>query len=162
MSVIRQQSRGLAQAGEDTDQPATSSTAGATADAHVWSGVTYEGEGGESEDERAEDQLLLNPDRDLTTRRGELEASVDDLRSQLNVALSNGHWSDADEIQRTIFVLLDNMHNYGMRDPDTRIRVFTRIADSFRWLAKRGERYRLDRSITQRYREFEDFYRSRT
>ena len=162
MSVIRQQSRGLAQAGEDTDQPATSSTAGATADAHVWSGVTYEGEGGESEDERAEDQLLLNPDRDLTTRRGKLEASVDDLRTQLNVALSRQHWSDADEVQRTILMLLDNSHNYGMRDQETRTRVFMRIADSFRWLAQRGERYRLDRGIIQRYREFEDVYKSRT
>ena len=124
--------------------------------------MTYAEEGGESEDEREEDQLLLKPERDLSTLQGEIEVSVDDLRTQLNVALSNQHWSDADEIQRTILMLLDSSQNFGMRNPETRLRVFGRIADSFRWLAERGERYRLDRSIIQRYREFEDVYRSRT
>ena len=140
----------------------TSSTARSEAEPPTWSGVTYAEEGGESEDERAEDQLLLNPERDLSTRQGEIEASVDDLRIQLNVALSNQHWTDADEIQRTILMLLDSSQNLGMRNPETRLRVFGRIADSFRWLAERGERYRLDRSIIQCYREFEDVYRSRT
>jgi hypothetical protein len=41
------------------------------------------GEGGESESERTDDHLL-NPDRDLATRQGEIEASVDDLRLQLD------------------------------------------------------------------------------
>ena len=123
MSAIRQQSRGFVHAGEDTDPPMASSTARSAAEPPTWSGVTY-AEGGESEDERAEDQLLLNPERDLSTIQGEIEVSVDDLRTQLNVALSNQHWSDADEIQRTILMLLDSSQNFGMRNPETRLRVF--------------------------------------
>ena len=87
--------------------------------------TAIEVEGGESEGERAEDQMLLNPDRDLSTPRGEIEATIDDLRVHLNAALANEHWTDADEIQRTILVFLDHTHNHGMRDPTTRIQVFT-------------------------------------
>ena len=49
--------------------------------------------------------MLLNPDRDLSTPQGEIEATIDDLRVQLNTALANQQWVDADEIQRTILVL---------------------------------------------------------
>ena len=77
MSTIRQQSRGYVHAGEDTDQqPAASST---TRDKdRVWSGVVYEGEVEESEEERAVDQMLLNRDRDLSTPQGEIEETIDD------------------------------------------------------------------------------------
>ena len=164
MSTITEQSRGNVHAGEDTDeQPAAASSATrATADAQVWSGVTYEGGGEESEDERAEDQMLLNPYRDLSTPRGEIEATIDDLRVQLNATLANEQWTDADEIQRTVSVLLDHTHNHGMMDSATRIQVFARIADSFRWLAQPGERHHLDTAIIERYKPFEDVCRSRT
>ena len=128
MSAIRHQSRGFAWAGDDTDPPAATATTAASSsnDPGVWSGVVY-GEGGESESERTEDHLL-NPDRDISTRQGELETSIDDLHLQLNVALAEENWSDADEIQRTILMLLDHTHNQG-------IRVFRRIANSFRMMA---------------------------
>ena len=124
MSAIRHQSRGFAWAGDDTDPsspPPMEPTTGATAtgasssnDPGAWSGIVY-AEGGESESERTEDHLL-NPDRDMSTRQGELETSIDDLRLQLNVALAEELWSDADEIQRTILMLLDHtnatIHRY--------------------------------------------------
>ena len=167
MSVIRHQSRGFAWAGDDTDPspppvaPATSTTATAAtatgaSSSNVWSGVVY-AEGGESESERTEDHLL-NPDRDMSTRQGELETSIDDLRLQLNVALAEELWSDADELQRTILMLLDHTNNQGMRNPETRVRVFQRIADSFRMMANRG----MSNATVSRHRDFEDVYRSRT
>jgi hypothetical protein len=153
MSAIRHQSRGFAWAGDDTDPPAATATTAASSsnDPGVWSGVVY-GEGGESESERTEDHLL-NPDRDISTRQGELETSIDDLHLQLNVALAEENWSDAGEIQRTILMLLDHTHNQG-------IRVFRRIADSFRMMATRGERH--NSGTIARHRSFEDVYRSRT
>eukprot|EP00435_Cladocopium_sp_Y103_P065760 s66_g27.t1 len=66
------------------------------------------GEGGESSD--PEDDQLLNPERDLSTRAGELTTTVDDLRAELNQALSAEDWNDAADIQRTILMILDNMH----------------------------------------------------
>ena len=105
---------------------------------------------------------LLNPQRDMSTRQGELETSIDDLRLQLNVALAEELWSDADELQRTILMLLDNTNNQGMRNPETRIRVFQSIADSFRMMANRGERRGMSNVTIARYRNFEDVYRSRT
>jgi hypothetical protein len=171
MSVIRHQSQGFAWAGDDTDPspppvaPATSTTATAAtatgaSSSNVWSGVVY-AEGGESESERTEDHLL-NPDRDMSTRQGELETSIDDLRLQINVALAEELWSDADELQRTILMLLDHTNNQGMGNPETRVRVFQRIADSFRMLANRGERRGMSNATVSRYRDFEDVYRSRT
>ena len=170
MSAIRHQSRGFAWAGDDTDPssplpvaPATAATttgASSSNDPGVWSGVVY-AEGGESESERTEDRLL-NPERDMSTRQGELETSIDDLRLQLNAALAEELWSDADELQKTILMLLDNTNNQGMRNPETRIRVFQRIADSFRMMANRGERRGMSNATIARYRNFEDVYRSRT
>ena len=172
MSVIRHQSRGFAWAGDDTDPsspppPVAPATAAATTtgasssnDHGVWSGVVYAG-GGELESERTEDHLL-NPERDMSTRQGELETSIDDLRLQLNVALAEELWSDADELQRTILMLLDHTNNQGMRNPETRIRVFQRTADSFRMMASRGEQRGMSNATIARYRDFEDVYRSRT
>ena len=105
---------------------------------------------------------LLNPQRDMSTRQGELETSIDDLRLQLNVALAEELWSDADELQRTILMLLDHTNNQGMRNPETRIKVFQRIEDSFRMMANRGERRGMSNATIARYRNFEDVYRSRT
>ena len=170
MSAIRHQSRGFAWAGDDTDpsspppmEPATGATATGASSSNnpgVWSGIVY-AEGGESESERTEDHLL-NPDKDMSTRQGELETSIDDLRLQLNVALAEELWSDADELQRTILMLLDHTNNQGMRNPDTRVRVFQRIADSFRMMASRGERRGMSNATVNRYRDFENVYRSRT
>ena len=75
MFVIRRRSRGYVHAGEDTDQPTASSTRN---NDRVWSGVVYEGEVEESEEERAVDQMLLNRDRDLSTPQGEIEETIDD------------------------------------------------------------------------------------
>jgi hypothetical protein len=155
--------RGFAWAGGDTDPPAAPATATASSinTNGAWSGVVY-GEGGESEFERTEDHLL-NPERDLTTRQGEIEASVDDLRLQLNVAWAEENWSDADEIQGAILMLPDHAHNQGMRDPEAQLRVFRMIADSFRMLANnRGERNNMSSATIARHRSFEDVYRSRT
>ena len=149
MSAIRHKSQGFAWAGDGTDpssppppvEPATAATttgASSSNDPGVWSGVVY-AEGGESESKRTEDHLL-NPQRDMSTRQGELETSIDDLRLQLNVALAEELWSDADELQRTILMLLDHTNNQGMRNPETRIKVFQRIADSFRMIANRSRR----------------------
>ena len=147
---------------DDTDPPAATATTAASSsnDPGVWSGVVY-GEGGESESKRTEDHLL-NPQRDMSTRQGELETSIDDLRLQLNVALAEELWSDADELQRTILMLLDHTNNQGMRNPETRIKVFQRIEDSFRMMANRGERRGMSNVTIARYRNFEDVYRSRT
>ena len=171
MSAIRHQSRGFAWAGDDTDpssppppvEPATAATTtgvSSSNDPGVWSGVVY-AEGGESESKRTEDHLL-NPQRDMSTRQGELETSIDDLRLQLNVALAEELWSDADELQRTILMLLDHTNNQGMRNPETRSKVFQRIEDSFRMMANRGERRGMSNATIARYRNFEDVYRSRT
>lgn len=119
--------------GDDTDPPAAATAAASSNDADGASNGVVHGEGGESESERTDDHLL-NLDRDLATRQGEIEASVDDLRLQLTVALAEENWSDADETQRTILMMLDHAHNQGMRDPETRLRVFRRIADSFRMM----------------------------
>ena len=143
--------------------PATAATttgASSSNDLGVWSGVLY-AEGGESESERLEDHLP-NPETDMSTRQGELETSMDDLRLQLNVALAEKLWSDADEFQRTILMLLDHTNNQGMRNPGTRIRVFQRIADSFRMMANRGERRGMSNATIARYRNFEHVYRSKT
>ena len=171
MNAIRHQNRGFAWAGDDTDpssppppvEPATAATStgvSSSNDPGVWSGVVY-AEGGESESKRTEDHLL-NPQRDMSTRQGELETSIDDLRLQLNVALAEELWSDADELQRTILMLLDHTNNQGMRNPETRIKVFQRIEDSFRMMANRGERRGMSNATIARYRNFEDVYRSRT
>jgi len=140
--------------------PATTTAASSSNDPGVWSGVVY-GEGGESESERTEDHLL-NPERDLSTRQGELETSIDDLRLQLNVALAEEQWSDADKIQRIILMLLDHTHNQGMRNPETRHKIFQRIADFFMMITNRGERHNMSDARIARYRSFDDVYRSRT
>ena len=131
MSAIRC----FAWAGDDTNPPAAPATATASSIKNngAWSGVVYGG--GESEFERTEDHLL-KPNRDLTTRQGEIKAFVDDLRLQLNVALAEENWSDAGEIQRTILMLLDHAHNQGMRDPEARLRVFS---DDCRFLQNAGK-----------------------
>ena len=132
MSTIRHQSRGFIRAGDDTDghDPAAASSR-ASNDVRA-NNEQEHGEGsGESESYQSDDHLL-NPARDLSTRQGEIETTIDDWRLQLNVALAEEHWSDADEIQRTILMILDNIHNQGMRDPQTRLRVFGRNADSFK------------------------------
>ena len=87
---------------------------------------------------------------------------MDDLRLQLNVALAEESWADADEIQRAILMMLDHAHNHGMRDLETRLRVFRRIADAFRMMAVRGERNNVSGATIARYRSYADVYRSRT
>eukprot|EP00435_Cladocopium_sp_Y103_P014748 s4198_g3.t1 len=145
-SVVRQQSRGYARAGDDTDPV-------------VEEDDDEDMEGGESSG--ADDDPLLNPERDLSTRAGELTTTIDDLRAELNQALCEESWTDAADIQTTILMLLDNMHNHGMSDPETRTRVFTTIADSFSRLTRRAERYTNNPTIVARYRSIEERFRSR-
>ena len=52
---------------------------------------------------------MLNPARDITTRRGELEVTIDDLRTQLDQAPASESWEDAAELQHTILILLDRL-----------------------------------------------------
>ena len=152
MSTIRHQSRGFIRAGDDTDghDPAAASSR-ASNDVRA-NNEQEHGEGsGESESYQSDDHLL-NPARDLSTRQGEIETTIDDWRLQLNVALAEEHWSDADEIQRTILMILDNIHNQGMRDPQTRLRVFGRNADSFQRLAAQGDRHGMSAATIVRSR----------
>eukprot|EP00435_Cladocopium_sp_Y103_P067534 s995_g30.t1 len=83
LSVVRQQSRGYAMMGDNTDPTVEED----------------QGEGAK-ESESEEQDALLNPDRGLSTRAGELTTTVDDFRAELNEAFAAGDWQGAAEIQR--------------------------------------------------------------
>ena len=111
LRTIRTQSRSYAQ-GEDTDIPAataagTAAGSGAAASANLNNDV--DAENAESSNPTSDmeiDGAMLNPDRDITARPGELEATIDDLRGQLNEALASESWNDAAELQHTILIPL--------------------------------------------------------
>ena len=86
---------------------------------------------------------------------------MDDLRVELNAALAAEDWQDAAEIQRTILMILDNMHNHGMSDPATRSRVFHTMADSFSGMVRRLERCNGNPTTIARYRSIEESFRGR-
>eukprot|EP00435_Cladocopium_sp_Y103_P043064 s596_g12.t1 len=114
LRTVRSQARGFARGGEDTDAAMPDAATGA---------ASAEGEAGESSD-AASDEILgeteLNPEGDTSTRRGELTATVDELRTQLHDALTSESWRDAAELQQTILMLLDPLNTSGLRDPAAR------------------------------------------
>eukprot|EP00435_Cladocopium_sp_Y103_P008961 s3643_g2.t1 len=77
LNVVRQQSRGYA----DTDP------------------VVEEDDGEDGEASDPEEDQLLDPEGDLSTRAGELTTTVDD--AELNQALAAEDWNDAEEILQT-------------------------------------------------------------
>ena len=96
LRTIRTQSRGYIDGhGEDTDPPVETETAAASSGAAAASSrpnneVNAENaEGSNPTSEMEVDNTVLNPDRDITTRRGELEVTIDDLRTQLDQALAS-------------------------------------------------------------------------
>ena len=109
LRTIRTQSRGYTH-GEDTDPPvepestATNSNAMAATAANNRANTGRIGENAQSSNPTSDmevDDTMLNPSRDLTTRRGEVEVTIDDLRTQLDQALLDEAWSDAAELQHT-------------------------------------------------------------
>ena len=105
------------------------------------------------------DGAMLNPDRDITTRRGELEATIDDLRTQLDEALASESWNDAAELQHTILILLDRLHSHDLRDRDARRETFNRLAERMEQLSRRVCR-RGDGPLADHYMAYAMSYRN--
>ena len=161
--TIRQQSRGYAH-GEDTDAPTTAAATdpdlGAAIIANIYNEVNAEG--GESSEHTSDmevDGAACNPERDLTTRRGELEVAIDDLRAQLDQALASESWDDAAELQHTILILLDRLTTHDLRDRDARRELFNRLAERMEDLSRRTRR-RGNGALADQYMEYAMSYRN--
>ena len=146
LRTIRTQSRGYTH-GEDTDPPvepestATSSNAMAATAANNRANTGRIGENAESSNPTSDmevDDTMLNPSEDLTTRRGELEVTIDDLRTQLDQALLDEAWSDAAKLQHTILILLDRLQTQDLRDRNVMRETFHRMADRMESLSRRA------------------------
>eukprot|EP00435_Cladocopium_sp_Y103_P047825 s1599_g14.t1 len=144
LSVVRQQSRGYAVMGDNTDPIVEQD----------------QGEGAEKSESEEEDELL-NPDRDPSTRAGELTTTVDDLSAELNEALAAEDWQDAAEIPRTSLMVLDNIYTNGMSDPATRSRVFHIIAESFARMVRNSGRHAGSPTTIARHRSIEESFYGR-
>ena len=55
--------------------------------------------------------------------------TIDDLRTELDQALTSAAWNDAAELQHTILILLDRLQTHDLRDRDARRETFQRMAD---------------------------------
>ena len=98
LRTICTQSRGCTH-GEDTDPPVATETTAAASSSNVRNEVNAENAEGSNPTSDMEVDTTLNPERDITTRRGELEVTIDDLRTQLDEALVSESWDDAAELQ---------------------------------------------------------------
>ena len=105
------------------------------------------------------DDVTLNPSRDLTTRRGELEVTIDDLRTELDQALTSAAWNDAAELQHTILILLDRLQTHDLRDRDARRETFQRMADRMEGLSRRA-RQRGNGVLADQYMDYAASYRN--
>ena len=103
--------------------------------------------------------MTLNPSRDLTTRRGELEVTIDDLRTELDQALTSAAWNDAAELQHTILILLDRLQTHDLRDRDARRETFQRMADRMEGLSRRA-RQRGNGVLADQYMDYAASYRN--
>ena len=95
----------------------------------------------------------------METRRGELTATLDDLRRQLDEALVGGHYSDGAEIQQTILMVLDHLNNGDLRLPDQRRVMYLQCADRMQQLSNRVRR-RGNIALADVYMEYAASYRN--
>jgi len=165
LRTIRAQSRGYTH-GEDTDPPVETETAAAAssgaAAASTRPNNELNGENAESSNPTSDmevDNAMLNPDRDLTTRGGELEATIDDLRTQLDDALASESWDDAAELQHTILILLDPLQTQDLRDRNFMRETFNPMADRMEHLSRRVRR-RGNGVLADQYMDYATSYRN--
>ena len=76
----------------------------------------------------------------MRTRRGELTATIDDLRRQLDETLVGGNCSDGEEIQQTIFMMLDRLTSGDLRRSDRRRAMYMQCAERLQQLSNRVRR----------------------
>eukprot|EP00435_Cladocopium_sp_Y103_P056449 s2990_g19.t1 len=136
LRTVRSQSRGFARGGEDTDAAMPDAATGAAS-------AGAEGEAGESSDAASDEirgETELNPEGDTSTRRGELTATVDELRTQLHDALTSESWRDAAELQQTILMLLERLNTSDLRDPAARRAMYDTLAERMERLSRRVRR----------------------
>jgi len=154
LRALRAQSRGFARGGEDTDPP--------TVEESQQHGMEVdENEHGESEN-RTDDEVItreFNPERNMETRRGELTATLDDLRRQLDEALVGGHYSDGAEIQQTILMVLDHLNIGDLRHSDQRRAMYTQCAERMQQLSNRVRR-RGNIALADVYMDYAASYRN--
>ena len=156
LRAIRAQSRAFVRGGEDTDPPTMEES-----QQHEMEVDENENENGESEN-RTDDEIItreFNPERNMETRRGELTATLDDLRRQLDEALVGGHYSDGAEIQQTILMVLDHLNNGDLRLPDQRRVMYLQCADRMQQLSNRVRR-RGNIALADVYLEYAASYRN--
>ena len=137
LRAIRAQSRAFVRGGDDTDPPTTEEP-----QQHGMEVDENENENGESEN-RTDDEIItreFNPERNMESRRGELTATVDDLRRQLDEALVGGHYHDGAEIQQTILMVLDRLNNGDLRFSEQRRAMYTECAERMQQLSNRVRR----------------------
>ena len=156
LRAIRAQSRAFVRGGEDTDPPTMEES-----QQHEMEVDENENENGESEN-RTDDEIItreFNPERNMETRRGELTATLDDLRRRLDEALVGGHYSDGAEIQQTILMVLDHLNNGDLRLPDQRRVMYLQCADRMQQLSNRVRR-RGNIALADVYLEYAASYRN--
>jgi hypothetical protein len=167
LRTIRTQSRGYTH-GEDTDPPvepevtAASSNAAAATASSSRPNNEVNAENAESSNPTSDmevDNSMLNPNRDISTRRGELEVTIDDLRTELDQALTSEAWEDAAELQHTILILLDRLQTQDLRDRDVMRETFHRMADRMESLSRRV-RNRGNGMLADQYMDYAASYRN--
>ena len=135
LRTIRAQSRGFARGGDDTDPPTVNESQrhGMEVD---------ENKNGESEN-NTDDEIsngALNPERNVEIRQGELTATIDDLRRQLDKALVDGNWNDGAEIQQTILLMLDRLNSGDFRQSEQCLSMYMQCAERMQQLSNRVRR----------------------
>ena len=167
LRTIRTQSRGYTH-GEDTDPPiepevtAASSNAAAATASSSRPNNEVNAENAESSNPTSVmevDNSMLSPDRDITTRRGELEVTIDDLRTEFDQALTSEAWEDAAELQHTILILGDRLQTQDLRDRDVMRETFHRMADRMESLSRRV-RHRGNGMLADQYMDYAMSYRN--
>jgi hypothetical protein len=166
LGTIRTQSRGYIH-GEDTDPPVETETAAASSGAAATAASNrpnneVNAENAESSSPTSDmevDNTVLNPARDITTRRGELEVTIDDLRTQLDQAPASESWEDAAELQHTILILLDRLQTQDLRDRDVMRETLHRMADRMENLSRRVRR-RGNGVVADQYMDYAMSYRN--
>ena len=168
LRTIRTQSRGYTH-GEDTDPPVEPEVTAASSNAAAAATASSSRPHNEVNAENAEssnptsdmevDSVTLNPNRDISTRRGELEVTIDDLRTELDQALTSEAWEDAAELQHTSLILLDRLQTHDLRDRDARRETFQRMADRMENLSRRA-RNRGDGVLANQYMDYAASYRN--
>ena len=102
---------------------------------------------------------VLNPERNLETQHGELTATIDDLRRQLNEALVDGNWNDGAEIQQTILLMLDCLNSGDLCHSAQCCEMYLRCAERMEQLSNRVRRRGND-SLADQYMAYASNYRN--